>query len=82
MTATVFDATRCALGEGPLWHPGRGQLFWFDILGHRLMTRTGGETQVWQFAEHVSAAGWVDNVRLLIASETKLFLFDVASGAA
>lgn len=81
MSVVVFDQTRCALGEGPLWHPGRGQLFWFDILGHRLMTRTGGETQVWQFAEHVSAAGWVDNDRLLIASETKLFLFDVETGA-
>ena len=32
MTAvSVFDATTCQLGEGPLWHPERGQLFWFDI---------------------------------------------------
>ena len=82
MSARVFDATRCELGEGPLWHPGRGQLFWFDILGHRLLTRTEGETQVWQFSEHVSAAGWVDPERLLIASETKLFLFDLGTGAA
>ena len=41
----VFDDRRCELGEGPLWHPGRNQLFWFDILGKRLLTRTGGETQ-------------------------------------
>ena len=73
----VHDATPCALGEGPLWHPERGQLYWFDILGHRLHTREGGRTRTVQFEEHVSAAGWVDDTSLLIASETRLFLFDV-----
>lgn len=73
----VFDDTACELGEGPLWHPGRGQLFWFDVLRHRLHTREGGRTRTVQFAEHVSAAGWVDASRLLIASETRLFLFDL-----
>ena len=34
----------------------------------------------WQFDEHVSAAGWVDADRLLIASETALFLFDLETG--
>jgi sugar lactone lactonase YvrE len=45
----IYDATPCDLGEGPLWHPGRGQLFWFDILRHRLLTREGGATRVWSF---------------------------------
>ena len=27
----IFDDAQCALGEGPLWHPEREQLFWFDI---------------------------------------------------
>jgi len=26
----------CALGEGPLWHPGEQRLYWIDIDGHRL----------------------------------------------
>ena len=73
----VFDPTPCELGEGPLWHPVRGQLYWFDILGRRLHTREGGRTRTVQFDEHVSAAGWVDDTSLLIASETRLFLFDV-----
>ena len=38
----VWDDTACTLGEGPLWHPRRGQLFWFDILENRLLTREGG----------------------------------------
>ena len=78
---SVFDDRRCELGEGPLWHPGRKQLFWFDILGKRLLTRTEEGARDWQFSELVSAAGWVDDDNLLIASETALFRFDLDSGA-
>ncbi|WP_299031017.1 SMP-30/gluconolactonase/LRE family protein [uncultured Sulfitobacter sp.] len=73
----VFDATQCALGEGPLWHPERHSLFWFDILEMRLY----GEGSVRQFDEHVSAAGWVDHDTLLIASETQLFSYNLETGA-
>lgn len=79
-SVTVFDDTPCALGEGPLWHPERGQLFWFDILGKRLLTRQNGIPRHWEMGEHASAAGWVDRDRLLVASETALFLFDLKSG--
>lgn len=78
--ADVYDRRPCALGEGPLWHPGRQQLFWFDILGRRLLTREGGEEREWRFPECCSAAGWVDRDTLLIASETGLHRFDIASG--
>ena len=73
----IYDDTICKLGEGPLWHPRRKQFYWFDIIGHRLLTREDGKTRIVQFDEHVSAAGWVSEDDLLIASETKLFLFDV-----
>ena len=81
MTHMIFSDTRCALGEGPLWHPERRSLFWFDILGHRLYERGAGAQTVWQFDEHVSAAGWVDADTLLMASETGLYRFDIATGA-
>ena len=81
MTPTVFDARVCELGEGPLWHPIRRQLFWVDILGKRLLSRTGDTTGEWRFDRQVSALGWVDGDRLLIAGETGLELFDLTSGA-
>ncbi len=73
----VFDQTVCELGEGPLWHPLREQLYWFDILGGRLHTREDGRTRTVQFDEYVSAAGWVSETELLVASQTRLFLFDL-----
>lgn len=81
MIADCYDETGCALGEGPLWHPERNQLFWFDILNSRLHTREGHAARQWQFEEMVSAAGWVDETNLLIASETRLFLFNVTDGS-
>lgn len=78
----IFDSRPCHLGEGPLWHPERRQLFWFDILGGRLLSRQGDTPLEWQFDELVSAAGWIDRDRLLIASETELFTFDVETGEA
>jgi sugar lactone lactonase YvrE len=77
----IFDDRACTLGEGPLWHPLRQQLYWFDILGNRLLTRVGDKTQEWPFAEHVSAAGWISQDEILIASETALFRFDLETGS-
>jgi sugar lactone lactonase YvrE len=73
---SVFDPRLCALGEGALWHPLRNQLFWFDILGKRLLTTEAD----WRFDQMVSAAGWVDRDTLLIASETALLRFDIVTG--
>ena len=78
--SAIYDPTVCTLGEGPLWHPGRGQLFWFDILGKRLLTREGDRTRTWSFDEQVSAAGWVSESALLVASERRLFVFDLETG--
>ncbi|MEL6549555.1 MAG: SMP-30/gluconolactonase/LRE family protein [Pseudomonadota bacterium] len=74
--AEIFDAHACTLGEGPLWHPERQELFWFDIIGKKLRTRD----RTWPFEEYVSAAGWVDADTLLIASASALSRFDIASG--
>jgi sugar lactone lactonase YvrE len=77
---SVFDATVCELGEGPLWHPLRQQLYWFDITGHTLYTQTDDETKAVRFDTFVSAAGWIDANRLMIASARELFIHDLSSG--
>lgn len=82
MTPGVFDERACLLGEGPLWHPLREQLFWFDILGRTLLTRQDGRAHAWSFEHMVSAAGWIDRDRLLIAGESGLVDFDIVSGQA
>ena len=81
MRAEVFDHRPCELGEGPLWHPERGQLFWFDILGQRLLSRQGGRVLDWALGECASAAGWIDRDTLLIATASGLYRCDIASGA-
>ncbi len=78
----TFDDRPCELGEGPLWHPARGRLYWFDILGRRLLWRDAGVPREVTFDEIVSAAGWTGPDTLLIASETRLFHYNLDTGAA
>ena len=82
MSVAVFDDRPCLLGEGPLWHPELGQLFWFDIMGRRLMTRDAGGPRDWRFDRQVSAAGWIDADTLLVATETDLVRFRLSDGRA
>lgn len=77
----VFDERRCELGEGALWHPEREEIFWFDILSGALLSRRGEVPARWDFGECVSAAGWIDHDRLLIAAESGLWRLDLESGA-
>jgi sugar lactone lactonase YvrE len=72
----IYDDTQCQLGEGPLWHPLRKQRFWFDILGKRLHTKG----QHWQFDDYVSAAGWLDETSLMVATSNALRHFDITTG--
>ncbi|MEO0980974.1 MAG: SMP-30/gluconolactonase/LRE family protein, partial [Pseudomonadota bacterium] len=79
--SNVFDERRCVLGEGPLWHPERQQLFWFDILSKKMMTRENGTAASWEFDEYVSAAGWVSKSEMVIASASQIFLFNLDTEA-
>jgi len=72
----IHNHARCELGEGAFWHPAREEFFWFDILAHRLH----GEGQHWDWDEPVSAAGWVDEDRLFVASASGLWVLHLSNG--
>lgn len=80
MAVQVFDTRQNTLGEGPLWHPLRQQLFWFDIPNCKMRSQKDGESLEWGFDEIVTAAGWLDQDHLVIASETQLFQFNLETG--
>lgn len=75
----IFDGRRCCLGEGALWHPVRKQLFWFDIINRRLLSRVDDTSEEWHFDRMVSAAGWIDYDNLLIATEFDLIKFNIVT---
>lgn len=82
-----FDADlwyRCEneLGEGPLAHPGRGSLIWFDVLKRGVFERPfqGGEAREHVLDVMASAAALVDDRRVLLATEVDLRLFDLDAG--
>ncbi|TDQ61944.1 sugar lactone lactonase YvrE [Maritalea mobilis] len=81
MAAQTFDQRQNTLGEGPLWHPLRQQLFWFDIPNCKLRSQKDGQALEWAFDEIVTAAGWLDETKLVIASESQIFTYDLETNA-
>ena len=81
-TAELFIDSKCRLGEGPFWHPGRRQFFWFDILEKTLFAadRGGKIAANWTFPTFPSAAGIVDESTLVIARAGAIEKLDLVSG--
>ena len=79
MTSITTFGPTCTLGEGPLWHPERQRLFWFDIPKGEMYSSNvlGGAIRSWNFGEPASAAGWVDRDTLLVATASGLQKFDL-----
>jgi sugar lactone lactonase YvrE len=75
--ATVHDQRVCLLGEGALWHPERGELLWFDILGRMLHTAD----RSFRLPDLSSAAGWIDRDTILMARKGALVRFDLRDGS-
>ena len=81
-TAKLLVDSQCALGEGPFWHAGRQQLFWFDINNKTLFAvdADGKAEGEWHFKEIVTAAAIIDENTLALATETGLKRFDLTTG--
>lgn len=78
--AAVFDDRACELGEGALWRPETGRLYWFDITAGRMLARDVDGPREWRFGECVSAAAALDADRLLVAAESGLSVLDTRTG--
>ncbi|WP_108459435.1 SMP-30/gluconolactonase/LRE family protein [Devosia naphthalenivorans] len=81
-TAELILDSKCQLGEGPIWHPGRQQLFFFDINEQTLFAiHANGEiADQWLFNETVAAAAIADDETLVLFSEFGLKGFQIATG--
>jgi sugar lactone lactonase YvrE len=81
-TARLLLDCQCELGEGPIWHAGRQQLFFFDINEQTLfaVTAAGEIAESWLFNETVAAAAIVDDHTLVLATDTGLKAFDLSTG--
>ncbi len=77
----VFDDHPCGLGECPIWHPIRNELFWVDLPNNKLISRGENGVFSWDFDEIISAIAWIDQDRLLLATEySGLLEFTIATG--
>jgi sugar lactone lactonase YvrE len=73
----------CHLGEGPTYDPATDTLFWFDILGKKLLEKrvAGGETIVHDLPEMTSALAVINDGHQLLMTESGLNIRDVRTGA-
>ena len=80
-TAHLLIDSQCELGEGPLWHPKRQQLFYFDINRQTLFAASAGGSVEgrWVLDEIGSAAAVIDDNSLMLATESGLKRFNLTS---
>lgn len=81
--AKLLIDSQCALGEGPVWHEGRQELFFFDINNRELFAADadGAIQRSWAFDEIMAAAAIIDDQSLALVGETGLKRLDLESGA-
>jgi sugar lactone lactonase YvrE len=82
-SASIFSDVVCELGEGPSYDPASGKLWWFDIVGKKLLEKKfpDGPTIVHNLPVMASAIATIDADRQLIAAEDGIYIRDVRTGA-
>ncbi|MBC2884018.1 SMP-30/gluconolactonase/LRE family protein [Ochrobactrum sp. CM-21-5] len=78
----IFADHIAELGEGPGYDPLTGDVWWFDILGQKLIVKnwSSGEIRVHDLGMKASALAVIDRERQLIVSEHGLFVRERANG--
>jgi len=72
----------CQLGEGPTYDPVSGKLYWFDIVGCKLLEKRmpDGDLVVHDLPFMASALAVIDPARQMLVTEHGLYIRDVATG--
>lgn len=80
---SVLSDHICHLGEGPTYDADTDTLFWFDILGRKLLEKTlsGSETIVHDLPEMASALAVINEGHQLLVTESGIHIRDVKTGA-
>jgi len=81
MKPEIFDDHKCLLGEGPLWHPLRDELHWVDIERNTLLSKGSGATHRRTLDRTPSALAWIDQDRMLVATDRALEILDLRTEA-
>jgi sugar lactone lactonase YvrE len=81
MIECVVDAG-CELGEGPLWDPSTGRLYWIDIIARRLhaFEGVGRSPTMWELPTSPGALALREDGGLLVALADGLADFDPVTG--
>ena len=82
-TVSVFSEHACHLGEGPTYDPATGAVWWFDILGKRLLEKRwpNGDTLVHDLPEMASALAVAEDGQHAVFTETGICLRDARDGS-
>lgn len=80
MPCTAVTAHRAQLGEGLFWDVPTQALYWVNIAGKQALRLMGGQLQIWQLPEHVSAFIPCESGDALVTLSSGVYRLDLATG--
>lgn len=81
MLWTAVTPHRAQLGEGPFWDAPTQALYWVNIAGKQALRLMGGQLQVWQLPEHVSAFIPCESGDALVTLSSGVYRLDLVTEA-
>ena len=81
MSCIAVTPHRAQLGEGPFWDAPTQALYWVNIAGKQALRLMGGQLQVWQLPEHVSAFIPCESGDALVTLSSGVYRLDLATEA-
>lgn len=81
MSFIAVTPHRAQLGEGPFWDAPTQALYWVNIAGKQALRLMGGQLQVWQLPEHVSAFIPCESGDALVTLSSGVYRLDLVTEA-